>query len=349
MAARLSSLLPRFRLLTLIALVIVAAILIGGYARAIRSHHAEFGPVWKSYKGRVAEVQIARRGLGAFDVPRFLEPPLDRLPIPFFDQAAWRVFDHVVEISIDPPTAAAAPEIIANCPYLEVVHLYGIVPGEELLAALRMRSRLRTLSISDAPQLTDAVLDQLLSEQSQLEEFMIRECPGVSQAGLAALAQHSKLVHLVVIRSAPRGDWIRHLQGQKLTTLSLVGVHVTAADLASIGKLTTLHTLHLNTAGLTDADLAPLSSLTQLEHLYLPDNPLTDAALPAIFRLRALRSLNLDGTKITQRGLGLQRLPPRLRDVRLGGTTITAAQLVPSTKPSSPDEIPATPAAEPAP
>lgn len=88
----------------------------------------------------------------------------------------------------------------------------------------------------------------------------------------------------------------------QLVSLHLGGTDVTDAGLLHLADLVTLKRLHLEKTSLTDAGLVHLAKLEQLSYLNLYQTGVTDAGLVHLKGLKNLRNLYLWQTEVTADG-----------------------------------------------
>ena len=89
---------------------------------------------------------------------------------------------------------------------------------------------------------------------------------------------------------------------EKLVSLHLGGTDVTDAGLSHLAGLTSLKRLHLETTGITDAGLVHLAELEELLYLNLYQTEVSDSGLSHLQGLKNLKNLYLWQTKVTPEG-----------------------------------------------
>jgi len=141
-----------------------------------------------------------------------------------------------------------------------------------LLAAFK--DTLKTLRISNCPQITDADLVIYVGSFTILERLDLSDCTGFTDAGLTAL---------------PR----------TLQELVLSGTNVTSAGLRYVAALPALHTLNLAwCARITDHGLDFIAAMSKLRDLSLRGNDnITNAGLLLLYRLSELHTICLSSCK----------------------------------------------------
>lgn len=121
--------------------------------------------------------------------------------------------------------------------------------------------------------------------------------------------------------------WLRLVMGEEYTGIvndvSFANCKLSDADLACVGRLTSLDRLDLDYTVVGDAGIQHLTGLQKLTWLDVEDTQITDRALASIGKLKALRYLILDGTNVTDDGLRSLQTLQSLRSLRLRNTLIT--------------------------
>lgn len=90
---------------------------------------------------------------------------------------------------------------------------------------------------------------------------------------------------------------------EALAELDLSGCVLTAEDVQSIGRMTSLRRLELARTRFPDGSLTPLANLVNLESLNLSNSRVDDADMAHLASLMQLQSLHLDGTQVTGSGI----------------------------------------------
>ena len=89
-------------------------------------------------------------------------------------------------------------------------------------------------------------------------------------------------------------------------------------DTRSLAHLTGLRTLLMHATKLTDDELAAIGGMTELESLHLGASPIADSQLEHLVPLKKLRVLILRGTKVTDAGLATVAKMQSLEEIDLG-------------------------------
>jgi len=132
----------------------------------------------------------------------------------------------------------------------------------------------------------DTELKQLAVDlaNTNLTTLWLGSCEGVTDAGLAHLAELTNLTRLALAGTGVTDAGLAHLAGlTNLTMLTLAATSVTDAGLAHLAGLTNLTILNLRSTGVTDAGLAHLTGLTNLKTLDLTAcDGVTDAGVAVV-------------------------------------------------------------------
>ena len=114
---------------------------------------------------------------------------------------------------------------------------------------------------------------------------------------------------------------LKELSGvTNLSELSLMGNHLTDADMKELKKFPQLKKLNLHGTKITDAGLKELANLPNLEHLGLRDTEITGEKLSDLKGLKHLTSIDLGRTKVTDNGIKSLSQITGLTHVDLGDT-----------------------------
>ena len=335
----------RFRLRSLLILVFVISLLLGGFAwrrdRARRQAAAVATIV--QLGGRVIyDRQTVATDLGIRLVND--EPPLSDWQRRWFGRD---FFYDVVDVSqsmgsphliggplpseadrrVEPAEAQAFWRSVARFGRLRELYVYGDWARPELVrAALSNFTELRDLHIHDA-KLGDEDL-QGLDRLLKLERVFLEDTQ-VGDETARRLARCVKLHSLNLSGTRLTDEGLRHLSAcRELDWLALNECKITDAGLAHLAGLTRLEYLKLEGTKITDAGLTPLAGLSRLQYLQLGGTSVTDAGLSHLSGLAQLKSLDLDATQV--RGAGLIHLTglKNLEELDLAGCPIDREGLV---------------------
>jgi hypothetical protein len=164
---------------------------------------------------------------------------------------------------------------------------------------------------------TDAAMARLADAPS-LQEVMVRPS-AVTNAGLAVLPRLPNLRRFLL--DGCRGvtdEGLAHIaQAKNLEGLGLADLAITGPGLHQLAGLKKLTTLCVSGSAITDAALASLAGMTQLEALQLDQTRITDAGLQHLRGMKRLRLLLARDTAVTEKALAdLRRQIPGLRTQR---------------------------------
>lgn len=171
---------------------------------------------------------------------------------------------------------------------------------------------------------------------------------GLTDAGLAQIAERDGLEVLDMSRNAITGAGIRALTGAtNLRVLKLNRTGLVDADMGVMLSLKSLQTLQLDGTQMTDSGVRALSSLPDLrrltlrgtsvtgtafavpdgfasmQRLVLDDTPVTDASLDAVASFRKLIVLSINNTAVTDASVPTLAAMPSLRWIGLHGTQVS--------------------------
>ena len=188
-----------------------------------------------------------------------------------------------VEVDFVAPRAVAdqaAFSAIVACPSLRTVRLIAGQVSADELSRLGQLPALEQLVLQDT-RATDATLQTLANGCRRLHRLTLRNAPGVTDAGLAALARFPELTHLALIDLPITGAALREVAGlPRLVSLDLRSCSgITAADLSLLARMPHLKELKLGGFGVNDETLAVVVRLPHLESLTVEDADLHAAGL----------------------------------------------------------------------
>ncbi len=170
---------------------------------------------------------------------------------------------------------------------------------------LSVLRRLEFLGIRDCPNLSDAGVASLLTKLPPLQGFRLDGGPNSLAATLPALARHHPA----------------------LESLGLDRTGVTDDDLKAVEALPKLRGINLQSTKVTDAGVAHFRSLKNLVELLINSTDLADEGLKILGELPTLEVLHFNKTKVTDAGIASLAKLPRLRQLSMGWNTITDAAM----------------------
>ncbi len=165
-------------------------------------------------------------------------------------------------------------------------------------------TQLRQLSLSYAPNVTDAGLKRLLNALTNLEELYL-EKTNITDAGLECVNALPRLRKLDLYCTKITNDGLRHLKGRRrLEELSIGYIRITDVGLEHLKSLTNLQCLDVaGPNGLTDAGLRYLRGMPQLRRLNLGFAKVSDVGLEQVKRFGNLEFLAVGSETVTDAGL----------------------------------------------
>jgi hypothetical protein len=224
-------------------------------------------------------------------------------------------------------------DAVSRLPCLETLVVGGLAFGDEHLARLHKLSTLRWL-VLDSTSVTDAGEDAL---RQALPHVFVHDSERRAIAVFRAL-KVDVLFRLLKVHVDTQ-FWgipveLPQLGGIGITeffeyasALYLMSSQVTDADLAHLGALKNLKSLHVYHTKVTDAGLAHVAGLKKLEWLNFHNANVTDAGLAHFSRLKNLERLDLDNTMVTDAGLAHLAGLENLKVLDLDNTKVTDAGL----------------------
>lgn len=168
----------------------------------------------------------------------------------------------------------------------------------------------------------------LLKDLSWVEYIVIMKDVPITTKGMRTIAEIPEVNYLDA-HCVNMNDELLSSIG-KMTSLIRLGVqsrNITDAGLAALASLTRLKTLFLLVDGtsstITGAGLTCLEGMTELQDLRLGGLPITDEGLLHIGKCPTLQDLDIKHTQVTDKGLGHLKDLSRLRQMNLRETSIT--------------------------
>ena len=158
-----------------------------------------------------------------------------------------------------------------------------------------------------------------------LTTVWLRDCAAVTDAGLAACAGVTKLVHLDLVNTQVGERGLSYFKDcPEITVLDLDNTPTTDAGLAHFHNCAGIVSLWLGGTRVTDKGLAGFSGYRSLYQLDLRGTGATDAGLANFKGCADLWYLALDGAKVTDAALRAAQGFPKLTEVSLLRTATTA-------------------------
>lgn len=151
-----------------------------------------------------------------------------------------------------------------------------------------------------------------------------------TQIGEPELKVISQLPHLssLEIAYARLGDQdLRHLEGTRLTELSLLGVPVTDDGMQWLAGMNELAVLDLSYASITGVGLSRLNARSTLKRLMLEDTDVENEDLKVVSEFIELEELCLEGLRIDDAGLAWLQGLKKLTRLDLEGTQVVGPGL----------------------
>lgn len=168
------------------------------------------------------------------------------------------------------------------------------------LSHLPARDSIRILWIG-GPLVTDESLAQL-DQLSNLSDLSIGDSRGITDAGMAHIANLRRLESLSIAKIPITDQGLQHLSSlTRLRSLTLRGEGVSDAGMQHIAQLTELVSLRLGETNVGDTGVTHLTALNKLGYLDLMPSAITDAGLQSLAKMSSLRHLAL-GRSVTRAG-----------------------------------------------
>jgi hypothetical protein len=159
--------------------------------------------------------------------------------------------------------------------------------------------RLKSLLLPKSPLITNDGLHSV-SQLTDLEGLVLDNLPQTTDAALESLARLNKLQNFVATRMPWNGSGFARFPNKSLEWLNLSDCAITNEGLLEISRITSLRTLELQRTQISDPGLVHLASLANLETLDLWGNNVTDAGIQHLVRLSNLKRLILMDTTVTK-------------------------------------------------
>ena len=331
---RLSRIRLRFRLRTLLLIILVAAFWLGWRVDKARRQRLAIAQVEK-YNGHV---RFDYEYVDGKEIPD-AQP---RVPKWLRQSLADECFREVSRvIHDDQPLSDATLAPLRDFSGIEELCFLGLWHGkapvdpppglerltESGLSRLEGLTRLRRLEFHDM-ELTGSMLRHL-NHSTQLEELKIFEGDGIeggiSDEGMPPLGAMPRLRVLSLWCHRITGSCLEPLRGSRsLEKLQVSVSPLSAAGFENIGAITNLKDLYFNQVDVSDRNLLDLRNLTGLTSLTLHRNQskITDAGLVHLSGMTRLEWLDLTGCKITGRGLASLKEMKQLKRLCLGWTQV---------------------------
>jgi hypothetical protein len=176
--------------------------------------------------------------------------------------------------------------------------------GDDILAKLEGQTGIKTLHFGYEKVTARGLAS--IAQLPALEELIVCNTDGISDADLARLEGLKKLKLLLIGNSWLTDEALRHVgRLRNLEDLSLDGQCGSDSGLEYLRRLTRLKSLKLGmtAAGISDAGIDALALLTDLETLDLDGcRGVTDRGLERLHQLTKLTNVRLRGSRITPAG-----------------------------------------------
>jgi len=149
----------------------------------------------------------------------------------------------------------------------------------------------------------DASLEQI-SRLSNLRSLTIHRAPGITDAGMAHVANVGRLEVLEIYKTSITDQGLTHLRGLRhLRELTLNSSTISDSGLNRLTDLKELKRLSFQDTPISDLGIAELSKLHGVEEINLWSTNVTDDGIPYLAGFRQLRRLNMFGTAVTDAGM----------------------------------------------
>lgn len=207
------------------------------------------------------------------------------------DLKQFVTLEHLKVLDIkDSPITDAGVEQLKVLPRLEDINLQRTNITDVSLKTFQGFPALKRLRIVRT-NVTDEGLVHLKG-MTQLELLNLKDCIGVSDQGLAHLADLKRMRNLTVWGSQVTDEGLKHLAGlTNLKALGLDNTQVTDEGLQHLVKLTSLTELKMYETFITDAGLVALAGMTELSKLQVRGTGVQDAGLAHLKHLSKLKQL----------------------------------------------------------
>lgn len=231
-------------------------------------------------------------------------------------------FEQLKVLSLaDPPDAGDGSLHLRGLRRLETLRLAEAWLTDPILGEVAELSSLQTLQL-DSAAATDAGFARLAA-LSGLRDLRITWCRNLTDEGTARLLAGLPALRQLDLGCSGERGFARTVASlaehcPNLETLSLRGDGLRDDDLAAIGRLGKLGSLHLDSFRLTDAGLAHLRGLARLHTLRVLSPEVTDAGLAHLAGLWALQSIDIPAARSTDVGLARLAGLPNLYMLILG-------------------------------
>ncbi|MCX7424216.1 MAG: hypothetical protein NTW96_01045 [Planctomycetia bacterium] len=166
----------------------------------------------------------------------------------------------------------AAIEAALACPGLTALRIRAGALPPDAVEKITSLAALEELMLQDAP-LGDDSLEEMAARLAALRRLTLRNVPGATDRGVAALAGLSRLTHLALVDMTTTGKVLKPIAAMpSLVSLDLrMCGGLRGDDLAALGGAPKLAELKLGGYGIDDATMAIVAALPRLESLTVED------------------------------------------------------------------------------
>jgi Leucine-rich repeat (LRR) protein len=214
--------------------------------------------------------------------------------------------------------------IIGKLTALRRLSLYNTKITDEALVHLKGLPHLQELNLEECTKLTNAGIAHL-ADHKKLVELNL-ESTGVSDAGLKHLAGMTAMVEMNLSETQISGEGLVHLKDmQQLNELDISECPL-AGGLDGLAPVP-LVTLDASECGIQDVHVAQIAKISSLQRLRVHDTQMTDSGLKSLSVLKNLEYITLWDTLVSDKGTVHLKAMQNLETVVMGSTGITDATL----------------------
>ena len=278
-------------------------------------------PAFKTWGG--GEVKYGLMSFGADPTNLLIDGPFTRI-------AALNGLDGLFGLSFFRHTSNVRSDDLQSLAALPNLGFFGC-PGEicndEAMRHISALPNLRML-MAQGTVATDAGFKSL-SQSKTIEYVWGRECPNLTGAGFAALADMPALKGLAVSCKFVDDDALARLPSFPALK-ELMPMDVSDEGFRHVGECHQLESLILMYCrDTTDVATEHIQALPNLKKYHAGYTQITDRTLEMLSRMNSLEEVSFEGCKsITDAGLAALASLPRLRQISIGGSpTVTRAAI----------------------